>query len=255
MTPDHASEAVVELPLEAIELDDTFQFRMRLDVAALEADIRDHGQHFPVVVRPRGDLYQLVCGFRRVAALRNLGRPALAVVRELSDSDAMRLSWAENEARASYSDVDRAHGIFKGHEAGYSFRELEDLFAIKKSQLHFLRKLTTLPEVVLEAVRAGTVPTTHAVTLKVLAKRYPQLEYERWVRGISQHGWSLRQLKQRVGLAYDKPRSPLLHLDKAAGKLRLRAVHVDLKRVDAEERALLIGELKQALEALLAEED
>ncbi len=116
------TDVEVWLPMDAIDLDDEmFCFRMDLFVEKLAVDIAENGQDFPVVVRPKGERHQLICGFRRVTALKKLGRDRVrAVVRTLSEQEAWRLAWAENEARASYSPVDRAHAVAKAQLAGRS---------------------------------------------------------------------------------------------------------------------------------------
>ncbi|AGC46371.1 ParB-like nuclease domain-containing protein [Myxococcus stipitatus DSM 14675] len=88
----------VLLPLERLEDDVGHRLRPEGDVSGLATDIARLGQLFPVDVRPRGgERYQLVCGFRRVAALRFLKRDAVQarVHTDLSDEDALLMSLAE----------------------------------------------------------------------------------------------------------------------------------------------------------------
>ncbi|WP_228559636.1 MULTISPECIES: ParB N-terminal domain-containing protein [Myxococcus] len=88
----------VLLPLEKLQDESAFKLRPEGDVSGLATDIARLGQLFPVDVRPAGeDRYQLVCGFRRVAALRFLKRDAVQarVHLRLSDEDALVMSLAE----------------------------------------------------------------------------------------------------------------------------------------------------------------
>lgn len=94
--PAHATGAVAFVPLAAIAGDDTFLLRDEGDVSALAASIGRLGQLAPIELRPIPDAapgsprYQVVAGFRRLAALRMLMRErVLARVHEkLSDEDA-----------------------------------------------------------------------------------------------------------------------------------------------------------------------
>ncbi|MFP2910277.1 ParB/RepB/Spo0J family partition protein [Pyxidicoccus sp. 3LFB2] len=89
---------LVLMPLDRLQDDDAFRLRSEGDVSGLATDIARLGQLFPVDVRPSGeDRYQLVCGFRRVAALRFLKRDAVQarVHTSLSDEDALLMSLAE----------------------------------------------------------------------------------------------------------------------------------------------------------------
>jgi hypothetical protein len=94
--PAHATGAVAFVSLAAIAGDVTFRLREEGDVAALAASVGRLGQLAPVELRPipgappGGPRYQVVAGFRRLAALRLLMRErVLARVHDrLSDEDA-----------------------------------------------------------------------------------------------------------------------------------------------------------------------
>src|SRR5215831_15645818 len=86
------------IALDALDEDETFQLRPPGDVGRLAMDLARLGQAFPVDVRRREgtDRFQLVAGFRRVAALRFLQRPSVLarVHATLSDEDALLVALA-----------------------------------------------------------------------------------------------------------------------------------------------------------------
>lgn len=94
------SHAVEErrIPLAALEDDTTFQLRPEGDLDRLAMDLARLGQAFPVDVRPGEDTgrFQLITGFRRVAALRFLQRTSVLVRvhTRLTDDDALLLALA-----------------------------------------------------------------------------------------------------------------------------------------------------------------
>lgn len=97
--PAHATGAVAFVPVSAIADDATFRLRDEGDVGALAASIGRLGQLAPVELRPAPGTdgeprYQVVAGFRRLAALRMLMRErVLARVHErLDDEDAWALA-------------------------------------------------------------------------------------------------------------------------------------------------------------------
>lgn len=98
--PAHATGAVEFVPLAEVATDATFRLREEGDVAALAASIGRLGQLVPVELRPLpgagddGPRYQVVAGFRRIAALRMLlrGRVLARVHVALSDEDAWGLA-------------------------------------------------------------------------------------------------------------------------------------------------------------------
>ena len=93
--PIHVEQGL--LSLEQLESDETFRLRPEGDVSRLAQDVARLGQVFPVDVRIRGDRFQLVCGFRRVAALRFLQRDKVlaGIHTELSDDDALLVALAD----------------------------------------------------------------------------------------------------------------------------------------------------------------
>jgi putative nucleotidyltransferase with HDIG domain len=78
------------------------------EIRILAASIRRHGLIQPLVVRPAGRDYEVVCGQRRYLACRSIGKADVeAVVRTLDDRQAFELSVAENARREALSTADR----------------------------------------------------------------------------------------------------------------------------------------------------
>src|SRR4029453_13207184 len=84
--------------LEQLDEDAIFQLRPAGDVGRLAMDLARLGQAFPGAARRRGgtDRFQLVSGFRRVAALRFLRRTSVLarVHARLPDEDALLVALA-----------------------------------------------------------------------------------------------------------------------------------------------------------------
>ena len=101
--------AAVQIAIDRIDDGPQFQVRPVGDLSPLATDVARLGQLFPVEVRPQGDRYQLICGYRRVAALKFLRRDhVLARVHSgLSDEDAllMAVACAVHAAGASREEL------------------------------------------------------------------------------------------------------------------------------------------------------
>lgn len=101
--PAHATGAVEFVPLSAIDGEATFRLREEGDVSALAASLGRLGQLVPLELRPvpgsppDAPRYQVVSGFRRIAALRLLRRErALARIHAtFSDEDAWGLALSQ----------------------------------------------------------------------------------------------------------------------------------------------------------------
>jgi ParB-like chromosome segregation protein Spo0J len=100
--PAHATGAVVFLPLDAVDEDTTFRVREEGDVSALASSIGRLGQVEPLEVRRlttapgEPERFQLVAGFRRLAALKLLlrDRALVRIHEQLDDEDAWALALA-----------------------------------------------------------------------------------------------------------------------------------------------------------------
>ncbi|WP_309888713.1 ParB/RepB/Spo0J family partition protein [Archangium sp.] len=89
--------APAHIPLERIDEDTTFQIRPLGELSALATDLARLGQLFPVDVRFKPpDRFQIISGFRRVAALRFLKRDRVLarLHTDLSDEDALLMALA-----------------------------------------------------------------------------------------------------------------------------------------------------------------
>ena len=81
------------------------------DVAELRDSIARHGQQVPILLRPHPTLsgrYQVVYGRRRLAAIRGLGTPVKALIRTLSDEEAVLAQGQENNLRKDPSFIEKA---------------------------------------------------------------------------------------------------------------------------------------------------
>lgn len=93
----HSHVAPAHLAIDRIDEDETFRIRPEGELSALATDLARLGQLFPVDVRLRPpDRFQIVCGFRRVSALRFLQRDRVLarLHTDLSDEDALLMALA-----------------------------------------------------------------------------------------------------------------------------------------------------------------
>jgi ParB family chromosome partitioning protein len=150
-----------------------FQPRGPLDHAALAeltASIKTSGLLQPILVRPHpgaSGRFQIIAGERRWRASREAGLSAVpAVVRALSDVDAMAAALVENLQRADLNPIEEARG----------YRRLIDEFgltheglgaAVGKSRTHLtnMLRLLALPESVQTQLANGLISAGHGKAL------------------------------------------------------------------------------------------
>jgi hypothetical protein len=81
----------IEMPFEEIDVEsEIFRISEELNMPAILESLREIGQLNPVILMERGERNIVVCGFRRVRAMKNLGLPRILVRRLPKDSDPSR---------------------------------------------------------------------------------------------------------------------------------------------------------------------
>jgi ParB family chromosome partitioning protein len=158
---DLKARSVVEL--DPFDISDT-GLRDRLEhdpaeEARLAASIRDHGQQVPVLVRPDPQTdgkYLIVYGRRRVLALRDLGQPVKAMIRDLDDETALLAQGQENTARRDLSFVEKANFARQMVAAGYDRKIVCDALSVDKTVISRMLSITErLPLEIIEHVGAA----------------------------------------------------------------------------------------------------
>ena len=107
-----------EISLEEINCEDeTFRVSEELDSVTLLNSLREIGQLNPVVLRDETPGKVIVCGFRRIRALRQLGhRRILAQILPTEANEAIRifrLALWDNLSHRQFSPLEKARALFK----------------------------------------------------------------------------------------------------------------------------------------------
>jgi ParB family chromosome partitioning protein len=111
-------KAIQKTLLDQIDLsDDTFSVNFMPDLQRLRSSIEEIGLIQPVLLKEKGHRYQIVCGFRRISAFRELGNPEIeARVLEKKKMDDLRLfsiSLHENLNSRGFNTVEKAIALDK----------------------------------------------------------------------------------------------------------------------------------------------
>jgi ParB family chromosome partitioning protein len=155
---DVASNAVREISIDVIEENgpkDRLSFN-DADVIKLAESIKAHGQQVPIMVRPIAEKpghYKIVYGRRRLRALRSLGIPAKALVRSLSDEQAIIAQGQENTQRLDPSFIEKALFAAELATSGYDQAIILDALAVDKPMLSRMTKVArSIPKPVIEQI-------------------------------------------------------------------------------------------------------
>ncbi len=143
------------------------QPRQRFDSQRLEElvqTIKEKGVLSPVLVRSHGDGYQLVSGERRWRAAKMAGlREIPAILREVSDREALEISLIENIQREDLSPLEEAKAFQALMELhGTTQEELAKRLGKDRSTLANSLRLLKLPKAAQEALDRGEITAGHA---------------------------------------------------------------------------------------------
>ncbi|MDI6764185.1 MAG: ParB/RepB/Spo0J family partition protein [Thermodesulfobacteriota bacterium] len=109
---------IQKIPLQEIDLsDETFSVNFMPDLQDLRSSIKAIGLIQPVLLRKKGDQYQIVCGFRRISVLKELGsREVESRILGESERDELELfsiSLHENLTSRGFNSVEKAITFYK----------------------------------------------------------------------------------------------------------------------------------------------
>jgi ParB family transcriptional regulator, chromosome partitioning protein len=181
------------------------RFNGAYDAAAIEAistSMSERGQIVPGLVRPMKDghhRYQIVFGRRRLAAARSLGIRFRAVVRELTDEEAIVFQGEENSNRNDLSFIEKCAFALSQDKAGYRRDVICASLATGKSHVSEMLRI------------ANAVPLQ---TLHLIGPS-PDVGRRRWLEFVD--AWALQEEpEQKVSLALAGNRSASAPADRFA---------------------------------------
>jgi len=189
------SEAIELLPVDLIR-PGRLQPRQEIpqeSLAELVASIRSRGVLQPVLVRPTGAHYELVAGERRWRAAKEAGLDRIpALVRPVSDAEALELALIENLQRKDLNPVERARAYHRlVTEFGLTQQEVAEIVGLSQPAVANALRLLALPEPILHSLQDGRITEAHA---RLLLGVQDATEGHRLWRLVLEQGLSVRQL-------------------------------------------------------------
>jgi ParB family chromosome partitioning protein len=188
----------------AIDLIDAnpYQTRGRINEAALDElanSIQASGVVQPVVLRAVANgRFQIVAGERRWLASRRAGKATIpAVVRQLSNEQAMEITIIENLQREDLNPVEQARAFERlSREFNMTQEQIATRTGKDRASIANFIRLLKLPEPVQNAMEEGVLSLGHGKVLLSLAG-FPE-HLERAAREIIEKQLSVRQTEELV---------------------------------------------------------
>ncbi len=193
--------AASEAPIDRID-PNPFQPRTAIDparLAELSASIRASGIVQPILVRRRGERFQIIAGERRWRAARALGLASVPVtLREVADGELLELALVENVQRQDLTPLEEAQAFERlQSELGLTQEEIARRVGRDRTTIANTLRLLRLPRELRELLGRGTLDAGHARALLALEATEDQLSLG---REAARKGLSVREVERRVAL-------------------------------------------------------
>jgi ParB family transcriptional regulator, chromosome partitioning protein len=201
MPATQAAGSAQEIPVDNIDAN-PYQTRRRINETALQelADsIRTSGVVQPVVLRPTANgRFQIVAGERRWLASKRAGRATIpAVVRQISNEQAMEITIIENLQREDLNPVEQARAFERlSREFGMTQEQIATRTGKDRASIANFIRLLKLPEAVQDAMEGGALSFGHGKVLLGMAE-FPE-HLVKAAREIIEKQLSVRQTEELV---------------------------------------------------------
>ena len=198
-----------EVPTASLE-PNPFQPRTTLEPTRLQelaASLRESGMVQPILVRRRGERYQIIAGERRWRAAQEIGLETVPVtVREVPDERLLELALVENIQREELTPLEEAQAFHRLHDEFHlTQEEIARRVGRDRSTVANTVRLLRLPRELRELVAKGALDAGHGRALLALDRTEDQVALG---REAARKGLSVREVERRVAaLRAPRPRA------------------------------------------------
>lgn len=160
----------------------------------LSASIKENGVIQPIIVRRKGDNFEIIAGERRFRASKIAGLKDIpAVVRDIDDEKMLQIAIVENVQREDLNPVDEAKGYLSlVKEFKMTHEQIGNLVGKSRSHISNLMRILELNTKIQRYIENGNISLGHAkVLLSVGKSRQASL-----AEIVIKKGISVRELEQ-----------------------------------------------------------
>jgi len=177
------------------------------DLSELIASISEKGILEPLVVRQRGDRFQIVAGERRYQASVQAGlRELPVVVRDVDDTEVIELALIENLQRKDLTPFEEAEALYGlADRCGYTHEDLARRLGKSRTSVTESLALQAMPEEVRDLCRLADI-ASKSLLLQVVRQETPE-KMTALVEKIASQGGATRQ-QLREAAAKPRPGRP-----------------------------------------------
>ncbi|OGX05747.1 MAG: hypothetical protein A2Z88_11105 [Omnitrophica WOR_2 bacterium GWA2_47_8] len=203
-----AGEKVAEINIRSIKFNSQ-QPRKNYDDEKLQeliSSIKEKGVLQPILVRPKGENYEVIAGERRLRAALALNLEKVPVViRPASDQEALVLALIENIQREELNPIEEAQAFRKLiEEFSYTQESVAQSVGKDRSTITNLLRLLKLPQGIQDSIAKGIISEGHGRAL--LGVESEPLQKEIFDHIVAK-GISVRELETIIRSGLKTPKS------------------------------------------------
>jgi ParB family chromosome partitioning protein len=181
------------VPIELIEPNPSQPRQVMGDLSELIASIGEKGILEPLLVRQRGERFQIIAGERRYHAAVQAGVRELPVmVREVDDAEVIELALIENLQRKDLTPFEEAEALQGlAERCGYTHEDLARRLGKSRTSVTESLSLAAMPDEVRNLCRLADI-STKSLLLQVVRQETPE-KMTALVEKIASQGGATRQ--------------------------------------------------------------
>ena len=236
-----------QIPIDRIDPNPNQPRQVMGDLSELMASVAEKGVIEPLIVRTRGDRFQIIAGERRYQAAVQVGlRELPVVIRDVDDSEVIELALVENIQRKDLTPFEEAEALHQlAHKSAYTHEALARKLGKSRTSITESLALNAMPDEIKNLCRLADI-SSKSLLLQIVRQPTPQ-KMTALIEKIASQGGATRA-EVRHDLAKPKPGRPKAYV--FSYKPQDKAFNLNLK---FRKGNVPRQEVIEALEAILKE--
>ena len=234
------------VPIELLDANPGQPRQVMGDLSELMASIAEKGIIEPLIVRSRGDRFQIIAGERRYHAAVQVGLRELPVVqRDADDAEVLELALVENLQRKDLTPFEEAEALQQlAQKCRYTHEELSRKIGRSRTAITEALALNNMPEEVRNLCRLADI-SSRSTLLQIVRQATPEKMMALVERMVGQGGATRQEVRKETKNRSGRPK-PFVFAFKPPTKGFTLRMSFRKGRVER-------GEIIQALEAIIRE--
>jgi ParB family chromosome partitioning protein len=223
-------EEIIYVQTEKIK-PNPFQPRESFDAQSIEElaqSMKEKGVIQPLLVRRKGDSYELIAGERRLRAAQLLSLKELPIlVKDVEDRDSLELALIENIQRENLNPIEEAHAYqYLIDKFQMTQEKMSEVLGKARVTVTNILRLLKLPQEIQEEIKRGRISFAHG---RVLLEIDDANQQRRLTQQIISKGLSVRELENLIKM--HRPKAAKRRMGQAVREPYLAVLEEELQHI------------------------